>query len=175
MGTRVGDGECWSLVQRALVDLAGTYRRYGKEPPMMSQGRVHGALLLVLEASDVPGSNSGLLQLADVRRGDVVEMSSAHFHIVTAPPPVPVPASGAAERGAGMWMPGPSEKNVRMAHHTAVVVGVNGDVVAVVEQNGGVVGGAGREVYGLGDWVAGEMRFFRVVGEGLEEGWEEGG
>ncbi|KAI4140634.1 MAG: hypothetical protein L6R39_005718, partial [Caloplaca ligustica] len=37
VGTTVGDGECWTLIQRALVDIADTYRQCGKEPPLVSQ------------------------------------------------------------------------------------------------------------------------------------------
>ncbi|KAL8778655.1 MAG: hypothetical protein Q9213_007303, partial [Squamulea squamosa] len=82
VGTTVGDGECWTLIQRALVDLAETYRQYGKEPPLLSQGRTHGHQILTLTAPSI-GSNSGLLQLADVRRGDILELKSAHFQIIT--------------------------------------------------------------------------------------------
>ncbi|KAL8870576.1 MAG: hypothetical protein Q9174_003416, partial [Haloplaca sp. 1 TL-2023] len=80
--TTVGDGECWTLIHRALTDLADTYRKYGKEPPLISQGRSHGYPILTLTAP-TQGSNSGLLQLADVRRGDIMELKSAHFHYVT--------------------------------------------------------------------------------------------
>ena len=181
LGTTVGDGECWTLVQRALLDLTDTYRRHGQEAPMISQGRNHGVLLLVLDASPVPDANAGLLQLADIRRGDILEMSSAHFHIVTAPPPPPASSVTPTPKPQGMewgtWTQGPSEKNIRLAHHTAVVVGVDGDSIRVVEQNGSVPLGVGEERYTLQDWVRGQMSFFRVVKESwcpaLKAEWED--
>ncbi|KAI4117071.1 MAG: hypothetical protein LQ338_007616 [Usnochroma carphineum] len=138
VGTTVGDGECWTLIHRALIDLADTYRQYGKEPPFVSQGRSHGYPILTLTAP-AAGSNSGLLQLADVRRGDIVQLKSAHFHIVTEEAPRKV------EGQWGKWQKGSGEKNIRLNHHTAVVVRVEGDVVRVVEQNGTVPGGVGVE------------------------------
>lgn len=81
VGTTVGDGECWTFIDSALKDLASTYHSHGKEGQMLSQGRSHGACILSLEAS-APGSRSGMLQLADVRRGDILQMKSAHFKIV---------------------------------------------------------------------------------------------
>ncbi|KAL9598093.1 MAG: hypothetical protein Q9219_004724 [cf. Caloplaca sp. 3 TL-2023] len=170
VGTTVGDGECWTLIQRALIDLADTYRQYGKEPPLISQGRSHGYPILTLTAP-AAGSNAGLLQLADVRRGDIVELKSAHFHIVTEEAPKKVPGQW------GKWQKGAGEKNVRLSHHTAVIVGVEGDVVKVVEQNGCVVGGVGEERYDLGEMRRGEVEVFRVVGEkwvgGLVADWDD--
>ncbi|KAL8750910.1 MAG: hypothetical protein Q9199_006768 [Rusavskia elegans] len=173
VGTRVGDGECWTLIQNALVDLAESYRQYGKEPPLLSQGRTHGHPILTLTAPSV-GSNSGLLQLADVRRGDILELKSAHFQIITEEAPKKVPGQW------GKWQKGAGEKNVRLSHHTAIVVGVEGDAVKVVEQNGSVQGGVGEERYDLGDggMKRGEVEVFRVIGEtmgggGLTAEWEE--
>lgn len=174
VGSVVGDGECWALVQRGLLDLAEVYRRYGVEAPMGSLGRVHGVLLLVVEAAPlVRDGNRGLLRLADVRRGDVLEMTAAHFRIV-----VPEPESERNGRQEyGVWTRGAGEKNIRMAHHTAVVVGVEEDAVKVVEQNGSVPLGVGVETYDLNQMVRGEMRFYRVVGERwcqpLTAEWEE--
>ncbi|KAL8743972.1 MAG: hypothetical protein Q9184_008049 [Pyrenodesmia sp. 2 TL-2023] len=150
VGSTVGDGECWTLIQRALIDLAETYRQYGKEPPMVSQGRSHGYPILTLTAP-TSGSNSGLLQLADVRRGDIVELKSAHFHIITEEAPKRVPGQW------GKWQKGAGEKNIRLSHHTAVVLGVDGDTVRVVEQNGCVSGGVGLEKYDLGQMIRGEV------------------
>ena len=81
----VGDGECWTLVQNALQDLAEAYRLHGKEPTLISQGRSHGSRILALTAG-APGSNEGLLQLADARRGDVLKIKAAHFRTVKAAP-----------------------------------------------------------------------------------------
>lgn len=159
VGTTVGDGECWTLIQRALIDLADTYRQYGKEPPLVSQGRSHGYPILTLTAPTA-GSNTGLLQLADVRPGDIVELKSAHFRIITEEAPKKVPGQW------GKWHKGAGEKNIRLSHHTAAVVGVEGDILIVVEQNGCVSGGVGVEKYDLGQMIRGEVEVFRVVGEG---------
>ncbi|KAL8678999.1 MAG: hypothetical protein Q9186_004683 [Xanthomendoza sp. 1 TL-2023] len=173
VGTTIGDGECWTLIQRALADLAAAYTKYGKEPPLLSQGRTHGHPILTLIAPSV-GSNAGLLQLADIRRGDIMELKSAHFHTITEEAPERVSGQW------GKWQKGAGEKNVRLSHHTAVVVGVEGDRVRVVEQNGCVVGGVGVEVYDFGDegMRRGEVVVFRVVGEkmgggGLSAEWED--
>ncbi|KAL8851353.1 MAG: hypothetical protein Q9221_003720 [Calogaya cf. arnoldii] len=173
VGTRVGDGECWTSIQQALVDLAESYRHYGKEPPLLSQGRTYGHPILTLTAPSV-GSNSGLLQLADVRRGDIVELRSAHFQVITEEAPKKVPNQW------GKWVKGAGEKNVRLSHHTAIVVGVEGDALRVVEQNGSVQGGVGEERYNLGDggMRRGEVEIFRVIGEtmgggGLTAEWED--
>lgn len=173
VGTTVGDGECWTLIQRALIDLANTYSQFGKEPPLLSQGRTHGHPILTLTASSV-GSNSGLLQLADVRRGDIIELKGAHFQIITEEAPKKVPGQW------GKWQKGAGEKNVRLSQHTAIVVGVEGDKLRVVEQNGSVQGGVGEESYDFGDggMLTGEMVVFRVVGESMGGGgfvaeWED--
>ncbi|KAI4181735.1 MAG: hypothetical protein L6R41_006437 [Letrouitia leprolyta] len=158
IGTTVGDGECWTLIQQALLDLADSYRQYRKEAPLISQGRSHGYPILSLTAP-AAGSNTGLLQVADVRRGDITELKSAHFHIITEEAPEKVPGHW------GKWQKGPGEKNIRLSHHSAVIVGVDGDVVKVVEQNGCVAGGVGVEKYDLGEMKRGEVEVFRVVGE----------
>ena len=175
VGTRVGDGECWTLIYSALSDLAETYRRVGQIPPLVSQGRTHGIMILSVSGTS-PGSNTGMLHLADVRRGDILELHSAHFRILDAAgevqKPVFKPGSMVSEpiKGGG-------ERNVRMARHTAVVVGVEGDAVRVVEQNGSTVGGVGLERYDLDTMQGGEMQIWRVVGEtyigALEAVWED--
>ena len=175
VGTRVGDGECWTLIHSALSDIADSYRAAGQIPPLVSQGRTHGVLILSVSGS-APGSNAGMLQLADVRRGDIMELNSAHFRILEgggdAQKPVFKPGSMVSEpiKGGG-------EKNIRMARHTAVVVGVKGDAVEVVEQNGSTIGGVGTERYDLNDMRSGQMEFWRVVGEkymgALEAVWED--
>lgn len=170
IGTRVGDGECWTLIQRALADIADTYRQYGKEPPLQSQGRSHGYPILSI-SSDTPGSNSGLLELAGVRRGDIVEMKSAHFQIIEEAP---------VQRQTewGQWQKGAGEKNIRLSHHTAIVLDVDGDVIKVMEQNGSVSGAVGVEKYDLNQMTKGEIEVFRVVGEtwvgALVADWNEG-
>lgn len=171
LGTTVGDGECWTLVHRALLDLAATYRRHGQRPPQPSQGRNHGQRLLALDGA-APGSCAGLLLLADVRRGDILELSHAHFRSVQDPA---VLASGPSQPW-GRWQLGPREVNVRLVRHTAVIVGVEGDAVSVVEQNGSVRGGVGRGRYDLGCMLRGRVEVFRVVGVRGEEddGWVDG-
>ena len=170
VGMTVGDGECWTLIHRALLDLADTYRQHGKEAPRISQGRNHGHLILTLDATSA-GSNTGLLQLADVRRGDILEMKSAHFRIQG-------PDAGAAKQEEwGRWRKGSRETNIRMAHHTAIVARVDGDIVTVVEQNGRVPMGVALESYDLAQMVSGEMEVFRVIGErwggDLEATWDD--
>ncbi|MCJ1483253.1 hypothetical protein MMC06_003420 [Schaereria dolodes] len=154
--TSVGDGECWTLVHLALQDLAETYRDYGKEAPLVSQGRSHGVCILSIEASS-PGSSGGMLQLADVRRGDILQMASAHFRIVEEAP--------AVRQEWGKWQKGHGEKNVRLALHTAVVIGIDGDVIKVVEQNGGVPHAVSKGQYDLMEMQEGSLQIFRVVGE----------
>lgn len=65
-GTRVGDGECWTLAKEALVQ--GTD---GKAMP--SQGYVHGALVLSQKGSAVEASFDMM------RRGDIVQFEEAAF------------------------------------------------------------------------------------------------
>ncbi|MCJ1378295.1 hypothetical protein MMC17_001392 [Xylographa soralifera] len=167
LGHTVGDGECWTLAQQALLDLAQTYRAHGQEPPLVSQGLSHGYCILTLSAGS-PGDNAGLLQLADVRRGDILQMKNAHFKTVKEAPPV--------RQGCGKWQKGRGERDVRLVQHTAVVVGVEGEVVRVVEQNGAVPRAVGEGRYDLGDMVMGEMSVYRAVGEGwcspLDASWE---
>lgn len=175
VGTRVGDGECWTLIHSALSDIADTYRTVGQVPPLVSQGRTHGAMILSVTGSS-PGSNEGMLQLADVRRGDILELNSAHFKILESmgdvQKPVFKPGSMVSEpiKGGG-------ERNIRMARHTAIVVGILGDAVKVVEQNGSTIGGVGVEKYDLNTMEAGEMQIWRVVGEtylgALEAVWDD--
>ena len=174
VGTRVGDGECWTFIHHALADLAESYRQYGEEPPLVSQGRTHGQPILTLTAPSV-GTNGGLLQLADVRRGDILELTSAHFQIITEEAPQQVPGAW------GTWKKGAGEKNVRLNHHTAIVVGVKGDAVKVLEQNGCVPGGVGETRYDLGGagMKEGKVVVFRVIGETMGGGgpltakWED--
>ncbi|MCJ1375098.1 hypothetical protein MMC20_006332 [Loxospora ochrophaea] len=154
--TTVGDGECWTLVAQALDDLAQTYRQYGKEAPLICQGRSHGYCILWLVAPS-PGSNRGLLELADVRRGDILQMSSACFQMTEEAP--------AVQQEWGKWQKGSGSKTIRMAHHTAVIIGIEGDVMHVVEQNGEMPHGVGKRSYNLEEMQEGEAQIYRVVGE----------
>ena len=156
IGGTVGDGECWTLVQKALQDLANTYQKYGKEPPLISQGRAHGYCILAIEAFS-PGSNSGMLQLADVRRGDILQMESAHFRTVEKAPVV--------QQEWGRWQKGNGEKKVRMAHHTAVIMAIESNVIKVVEQNGTIPYAVSNGQYDLEEMQKGSLKVYRVVGE----------
>ena len=178
VGTTVGDGECWTLIHTALRDLSDTYAKAGVELPFISQGRTHGHRILSFSAPTV-GSNCGLLQLADVRPGDILELASAHFHTVEASPDVDASAPPEFKQGeyVSQWKRGPREKNVRLAHHTAVIVGVEGDVVRVVEQNGRVAGGVAEEKYDVGGGMEkGVVEVWRIVGQrwmkGLNAEWD---
>jgi hypothetical protein len=169
IGTAVGDGECWTLVNNCLTDLAHTYRQHGKEPPLLSQGRSHGSLILALSTDD-PGSIAGLgiLQIADVRPGDILQMTNAHFRSKK--------QDLVGTWGNGEWRKGGEEKNVRMGHHTAVVAGVEGDKLSVVEQNGSVGGIVAETTYDLGELVGGRVEVWRVIeegsGAGLDANWD---
>ena len=170
VGTTVGDGECWSLIHLALQDLSDTYAKSGLEPPLISQGRTHGYKILSLSAPTV-GSNSGLLQLANVRPGDILELGSAHFQTVEASPDADAPPQFKLGDFVGQWKQGPRKKNVRLAYHTAVIVGIEDDIVRVVEQNGSAAGVVAEERYDLGDgMVKGTVEVWRVVGEGYIKG-----
>ena len=170
IGTTVGDGECWTLIHTALRDLGDTYSKVGLEPPLISQGRTHGYKILSLTAPTV-GSNSGLLQLADIRPGDILELASAHFHIVEANPDGDAPPKFKLGEFVSQWKQGPREKNVRLAHHTAVILGFDGDTVRVVEQNGSVAGGVAEEKYDLGPGMEkGLVEVWRIVGQGWMKG-----
>ncbi|KMU78076.1 hypothetical protein CISG_06838 [Coccidioides immitis RMSCC 3703] len=118
LGTTVADGECWSLASAALQHTRGAAVREGHEPPQPSTGRVHGQLVLDWDVSSlVPAA--GILQAADVRAGDVLELSDAHFRHIR------VLLGGLAS----------GEENVQVGEHTAIVDAVEGEKVSAVEQN----------------------------------------
>jgi hypothetical protein len=146
----VGDSECWTLADGALEAAGLVAVQEGHEPPMRSVGRVHGQC--VLEWS--PGSGlpiSGLLGMAGVRGGDIVEMTDGHFR------------TSRTILGGGVGMRR-EEKNVRLMEHTAVMVSVVGDRIEVVEQNAGVEKMVTEGAYDLGDMMEGTVRVFRPVG-----------
>ena len=162
----------------ALQDLAAAYIEAGLDPPLISQGRSHGHKILSFSSPTV-GSNSGLLQLADVRRGDILELASAHFHSEEENPDNgDMPKFKPGEMVSEVKI-GPRTKDIRLGHHSAVIVGVEGNVVMVVEQNGSVEGGVGQERYDLcGEgMVKGKVEVWRVVGQGrgleLNAEWED--
>lgn len=67
IGTSIGNGECWTLIHQALLDMSDTHHKLGRESPMISQGCNYGFCFFSLRASSL-GSNSGLPQIAGVRR-----------------------------------------------------------------------------------------------------------
>ena len=80
MGQKVGDGECWTLANSALVDIATTYSSRGQEPCMASQSYVHGSLVYShIPKSSVHPEPRGGIEEAGVARGDILQMLSAHF------------------------------------------------------------------------------------------------
>ena len=95
-------------------------------------------------------------------------MKSAHFQIKEQEQPV--------RQEWGKWTKKGGERNVRLAHHTAVVTGVEGDVVRVVEQNGSVPGAVAHGRYDLATMRQGEWMIYRVVPEGgvetLDAEWD---
>ena len=173
IGTTVGEGECWTLIHTALQDLAAAYTVAKLDPPLISQGHSHGHKILSF-SSPTMGSNSGLLQLADVRRGDILELASAHFHSEEENPDSgDMPRFKPGEMVSEIKR-GPRTKDIRLGHHSAVIVGVEGNVVTVVEQNGSVEGGVAQERYDLcGEgMVKGKVEVWRVVGQGQGQGLE---
>ena len=162
----------------ALQDLAAAYTSAGLDPPLVSQGRSHGHKILSF-SSPTSGSNFGLLQLADVRRGDILELASAHFHSEEeSPDSGDMPKFKPGEMVSEVKR-GPRTKDIRLGHHSAVIVGVEGNVVTVVEQNGSLESGVAQERYDLcgKGMVKGKVEVWRVVGhcQGVELNaeWED--
>ncbi|KAI9789565.1 MAG: hypothetical protein M1816_005972 [Peltula sp. TS41687] len=144
LGTRVGDGECWTLAHDALEAVAAKCKSRGQEPVMTSQGRVHGVCIYVHRMPS-PGSALDGLELAQVAPGDILELRKATFHTQRTP-----------------FEFFRSETN----KHTAVITGVANGVLTVLQQN---VLPARENVaegrYDLRDMIKGEMRIYRPVGE----------
>lgn len=95
-------------------------------------------------------------------------MKSAHFKTLESAAPT--------RQEWGKWTKRGGEKNVRLANHTAVVKGVRGDVLQVVEQNGEVPHGVSEGKYDLAEMQEGTLQIFRVIGEGwcrpIEASWD---
>jgi len=125
----VGAGKCWALVETVPNELAQAYLMYWEEPLLISKGRPHGCRILTVTAGTL-GTNAALLQLADVWTGDILEMRAAHFRTVEE---APVDREKWEE-----WQKGARENKVRLADHTAVITGFEGDLIEVMEQNGAV-------------------------------------
>ena len=80
MGQKVGDGECWTLANDALVAVASNYSARDQEPCMASQSYVHGSLIYsyLPAISPYPEPRGGILE-AGVARGDILQLLSAHY------------------------------------------------------------------------------------------------
>jgi hypothetical protein len=145
MGQQVGDGECWTLANEALLAVGAASSSQGREPCMSSQSYVHGCLIYsyIPAASPYPEPRGGVRE-AGVARGDILQLLTTHFKA----------KDGRSEKWAGS------------PDHTAVVVGVepNG-VLRVVEQNIGGVKKVREGSYDMSELVRGEVRIFRAVGE----------
>ncbi|KAI9808485.1 MAG: hypothetical protein M1826_004130 [Phylliscum demangeonii] len=158
-GSRVGDGECWTLAFEALTAVAAKCAARGEEAAMVSQGRVHGSCIYVHRMPSLGSPRQGFA-LAGVGPGDVLELDHAHFK-------------------TQIRLPGSTGTKMRQqfAHqHTAVITHVRDDVLEVLEQNSdrlerGVTTGA----YAISDLVDGVMRIYRPVGKSwcvLTTNWE---
>ncbi|PGH06107.1 hypothetical protein AJ79_06641, partial [Helicocarpus griseus UAMH5409] len=103
VGARVGDGECWTLAKEALEEAGRVVEAAGGEGVMGSVGRTHGCCVLEWDAKGgLPAE--GVLGLAGVRTGDVLEIEGGYFEKVKV-------------RGG---MRGVQRVRVRVGKHTAV-------------------------------------------------------
>lgn len=155
MGQQVGDGECWTLANNALVAVAEKCSSRSQEPCMPSQSYTHGHLVysFIPAKSPYPEPKGGILE-AGVARGDVIQLLSSHFKS----------KDGRSEKWAGA------------PDHTAVITGVDPNgVLRTVEQNVGGVKRVQKGSYDIEELVKGEVRIFRAVGESwagrLEPRW----
>ncbi|KAF7879150.1 hypothetical protein EAF04_000349 [Stromatinia cepivora] len=151
IGEKVGDGECWTLVNEGLGVIAKGERDGGREECMRCQGLVHGYRVFEVRDGKVQMGGGGArvgglgkdVKEAGVRRGDIVQFFKAHFR---------------DSKGGQKW--------AGMPDHTALVVGVTQTgILEVVEQNVGGVKKVVRGEYNVGELVGGEVRIYRVVGE----------
>lgn len=148
IGTTVGDGECWALADQALEGVGVQAMREGHEPPMRSVGKVHGQCVLLWSTeSGVPVE--GILEMAGVAPGDIIQMANGHFLSVRLNPAFNLR----------------SERNVRLADHTAIVEKVVGDKMHVIEQNTQVEKSVVESVFDLRDMEEGTVRVFRAIGQ----------
>ena len=143
IGTKVGNGECWTLANDAITAVAEECRAQNQEPCVPSRSYVHGALIYTYippKPSDPP---SGVLA-AGTARGDIIQFLTAHFR----------------SRDGLSW----SSRGA--PDHTAVITAVErGGILKVLEQN---VGGTKIVMEGkvdMSEMTSGEVRIFRPVGE----------
>jgi hypothetical protein len=155
MGQQVGDGECWTLANEALLAVGAECTSRGQEPCMSSQSYIHGFLIYSYDPalSPYPQPKGGIKE-AGVARGDIVQLQTAHFRS----------KDGLTQKWAGA------------PDHTAVVVDVDHNgILKVVEQNVGGVKKVRDGSYDMSELVKGEVKIFRAVGENwigkLEPKW----
>ena len=117
MGTKVGNGECWTLANDGLTAVASASTDRGEEPCMSSKGYVHGALIYEKIGRKHPEPPGGVLA-AGVARGDILQFWKARLEAKD----------------------GRSWKSAGAPDHTAVVTRVeHNGVIKTVEQNMGGV------------------------------------
>ncbi|OAL68941.1 hypothetical protein A7D00_7197 [Trichophyton violaceum] len=164
VGLTVGDGECWTLAYMALQHAAAKALHEGREPPMLSTGRVHGSLIFEWTAcEEFPITfSSGILRHVPtgIRAGDILELSDGRFR-----------TRYAALTGLGL-VGTRHEENVRFSAHTAVIVAVKMEdsTLGVVEQNGRARSVVGENEYNLSNMVSGVVRIYRPIGTSLVMG-----
>ena len=144
MATQVGDGECWTLANNALIAVGDQCLSRGQEPCMSSQSYTHGHIVysFIPAKSPYPEPSGGIVE-AGVGRGDIIQLLTAHFKS----------KDGMRQKWAGA------------PDHTAVVTGVDPNgVLRVVEQNVGGVKRVQKGEYDMQELVKGEVRIFRAVG-----------
>jgi hypothetical protein len=175
MGQKVGDGECWTLANDALVAVGSNCSSRGQEPCMASQSYVHGSLIYcyVPGVSPYPEPRGGVGE-AGVARGDILQLLSTHFKS----------KDGRTDIWAGgmyifesLFTFGPilyvtvdqailTLRSPPAPDHTAVITGVQASgLLNVVEQNVGSVKKVQEGSYDMSELVRGEVRIFRAVSE----------
>ncbi|KAH0555827.1 hypothetical protein GP486_006229 [Trichoglossum hirsutum] len=163
VGTQVGNGQCWTLAHDALEAVAKESRARGEEPVMISSCTTHGCCIYAHYTPSIPSPPGGP-EAAGIGRGDILQFKSSHFvHVDPKNPSSKWESWAGAKKGTG-----------GIPDHTAVVVGIDGRVLRVLEQNVGGVLKVREGTYQLDEMVDGEVRAFRAVGENwcpLETSW----
>ncbi|KAI9887085.1 MAG: hypothetical protein M1823_001075 [Watsoniomyces obsoletus] len=150
--TRVGNGQCWTLARKALEAIADECRLRDEEPPMLSQGRVHGACIFISSLpSTVTGTMAERLKAVGVAEGDILELKDTYFHC---------PSRNKDKTGSKRIAWKVAER------HTAVITAVEEDTLSVLEQNATVGKKVRRGSYRLDQLMQGEVRIYRPVGKG---------
>lgn len=118
-GSVVGDGECWTLIHQAILNVNGE-QGYSKDQTLFeSVGRTHGHLLYHGRAEQSNGKTrrGGVWRggdLGNVRRGDVLEWGPSEFKVPTA-------LSGGRTSTTTLKLGAPERNS---PDHTALVIGV---------------------------------------------------